>query len=311
LTAQFARECPARYAALRDGPAALALRLFRDGAVLDEQEIGEVLDPGSMPEGLIFQQRGGLRSAYKLDIIHDYYLFSDWASGRADEVLPPGETTAILFHAAQRAGQVNQLLDVGCGSGTLSILLAKQAAQVIATDINPRALALSRLNATVNGITNIDFRLGSLFEPVREQSFDLIVSQPPYIPQPAGASPSLFLTGGKRGDELARHLLQLITNHLSDSGRALVFSDWPLVRGETLAGRIPHDGVRARVFRSVPITVEAHAGIYGLELIGHYEKLGIVSITQALVILERGSAYSEEEVLSHEWLTLQPRFRIP
>jgi hypothetical protein len=100
---------------------------------------------------------------------------------------------------------------------------------VIGTDINPRAAALARWNAGVNGIKNVEFREGSLFEPVAgDEPFDLIVSQPPYYPVPSEqAVPLTYLHGGPRGDEVATQILQGLGTHLAARGRALIFTSWP------------------------------------------------------------------------------------
>jgi release factor glutamine methyltransferase len=78
------------------------------------------------------------------------------------------------------------LLDLGVGSGNLSVALAfhLKTAQVVAVDISPAALAVAKRNATRHGVDErIDFREGSLFEPVQAgEQFDFVISNPPYIP---------------------------------------------------------------------------------------------------------------------------------
>ena len=243
FTREESRRTPPRHAALRDDAAALALRLFRDHGALTPEEIATLDFPAEVLH-------------YRCDIIEHLYLFSDWRGTGPDEVLPPGETTAILYRAACATGRV---LDLGCGSGTLALLLAPQAEQVIGTDINPRAIALSRLNAEVNGIGNVEFREGSLFDPVEGEQFDLIVSQPPYIPKPANVEHHLFLHGGARGDELAREIIAKVKAYLRPRGQALIYSDWPLKEGETVQDRIPVEG---QFEISGPITLEAYERIY-------------------------------------------------
>ena len=64
--------------------------------------------------------------------------------------------------------------------------LAAKVDRVIGTDINPRAVALSRINAALNGIGNVEFREGDMFAPVAGETFDLIISQPPFVSTPPG-----------------------------------------------------------------------------------------------------------------------------
>ena len=79
---------------------------------------------------------------------------------------------------------VGRALEIGCGCGFQALLLARRAGEVVATDVNPRALEFGRLNAQLNEIGNISWRLGEGFEPVRGERFDLVVSNPPYVIAP-------------------------------------------------------------------------------------------------------------------------------
>ena len=73
---------------------------------------------------------------------------------------------------------------IGPGCGIQALLAAKHSERVVATDVNPRALAFAAFNAALNGIDKIEFRLGDGFAPVEGESFDLIVSNPPYVISP-------------------------------------------------------------------------------------------------------------------------------
>ena len=91
----------------------------------------------------------------------------------------------------QRKNEV-RALDLGTGTGCLAIALAKncQEAQVVATDVSTDALECAKANAERNSVRErIEFRLGNGFEVLRaEERFDLIVSNPPYIPTAEVAS---------------------------------------------------------------------------------------------------------------------------
>ncbi len=78
-------------------------------------------------------------------------------------------------------------LDVGTGTGVQAMLAAKHSEQVVATDSNPRALEFARFNAALNGIDNIEFIEGELFEAVAGRTFDLILSNPPFSVAPASS----------------------------------------------------------------------------------------------------------------------------
>ena len=160
---------------------------------------------------------------------------------------------------------------------------------------------LSNLNATINGIRSVEFRQGSLFEPVAGERFDLIVCQPPFVPGAAGKTHHLFLHGGERGDELAREILAQVPEHITPDGVALMYSDWPLTAGEALADRIPHAGMLARLFALPAITPESYCQSYGTELQEHFRQMGIVGVRQCLTVLSHGSGLVQRQVLPHEW----------
>ena len=69
-----------------------------------------------------------------------------------------------------------------------SLHLARHADEVVATDLNPRALALARLTFALNGI-GLDLRLGTCTQPVAGERFDLITSQPAVRDVPARPTP--------------------------------------------------------------------------------------------------------------------------
>src|SRR5437868_6438572 len=92
-------------------------------------------------------------------------------------------------------------LDVGTGSGVQALLASRHVSHVVATDINPRALAFTRVNAALNAITNLEVRLGSFFESVAGERFELITCNPPYVVSPE--SRWAYRDGGLEGDEIS------------------------------------------------------------------------------------------------------------
>jgi release factor glutamine methyltransferase len=85
-------------------------------------------------------------------------------------------------------------LDLCTGSGVLAIAAARHGCRhVTAVDVSRRAVLAARCNARLNGVRVQSIR-GDLFEPVRGQRFDLIVSNPPYVPTPTGEIPQRGLS---------------------------------------------------------------------------------------------------------------------
>ncbi len=77
--------------------------------------------------------------------------------------------------------KTGNLLDIGCGYGAVGITAAllNPGLSVFMTDVNVRAVRLTRRNAEVNRVSNVDVRLGYLYEPVQELQFDCVLSNPP------------------------------------------------------------------------------------------------------------------------------------
>jgi len=118
-------------------------------------------------------------------------------------------------------------LDLGTGSGVLAIAAAQNGcATVLAVDISRRAAIAARLNGALNGV-KIRSRRGDLYQPVDEQRFDLIVSNPPYVPTPGrGELPRRGLSraweGGPDGRALVDRICQGAAAHLRPGGVMLL-----------------------------------------------------------------------------------------
>ena len=219
---------PTRAASLSDDPLSLLVRLFFCREPLPQTDL---LPHDLLEAGILLETGDGhICAPFHLRIARDLYLFSDYLGADPEAVMGAGETTAILYQAARPSEPVGSVLDLGCGAGTLALLLARDAGHATGTDVNPRAITLAAFNAAVNGIENVDFRVGDLYAPVERERFDLIVSQPPYYPIGLGAEPGqahTFLHGGERGDELPSRVLDGLPAHLTAQGRGVVFTSWP------------------------------------------------------------------------------------
>jgi release factor glutamine methyltransferase len=104
-------------------------------------------------------------------------------------LIPRPETEEWVHQVIEKLNsnknQVKKILDIGTGSGAIALSLAKNFpdTEVWAIDINQTALRLAQENAELNAIKNVKFLESDLFEKLQDQKFDLIVSNPPYIPE--------------------------------------------------------------------------------------------------------------------------------
>ncbi|WP_104127430.1 methyltransferase [Cryobacterium sp. Y57] len=129
---------------------------------------------------------------------------------------------------------VERVLDIGTGCGIQAMHASRNAEHVVATDISVRALELAALNATLNEIDNIEFRFGSLFEPVAGEKFDHIISNPPFVitPRAEGVPSYEYRDGGMVGDALVEAVVRGAARHLTPGGVVQLLGNWEY-HGET------------------------------------------------------------------------------
>src|SRR5579884_1893460 len=115
---------------------------------------------------------------------------------------PPSDAWMLAGHIRQPdLGPDAAALDLCTGTGMLAIAAALAGAgSVTAVDISRRAVAAVKLNAWVNRV-HVEALRGDLFEPVRDRRFDLITSNPPYLPGDLAEPPA---RGGARAWEGGR-----------------------------------------------------------------------------------------------------------
>ena len=149
-----------------------------------------------------------------------------------DVLVPRHDTETLVNEALVRMPGARSVLDIGTGSGCIAVTLAHRlpVAAVTGVDISEAALKVARRNAEKNGVP-IEFLHGSLFEAVAGRQFDLIVSNPPYIPsgdmenlQPEvrDYDPRGALDGGLDGLEIYRRLVPDALTFLECGGWLLV-----------------------------------------------------------------------------------------
>jgi len=147
-------------------------------------------------------------------------------------LVPRPETEVLVELALERLPRDEQssVLDLGTGSGAIALAIASERprARVTGIDISRPALDVARQNACDLGLSRIDWRLGSWFEPVRGERFDMIVANPPYVAaaDPAleklAAEPAIALCDGPTGLEALSTIVGSAEAHLNERGWLLV-----------------------------------------------------------------------------------------
>ncbi|MEM2910342.1 MAG: methyltransferase [Nitrososphaerota archaeon] len=113
------------------------------------------------------------------------------------------------------------VLDLGTGSGFLAIVASKLGAgSCVATDTSPDAIAMAKANAELNNVHNIEIRRGNLYEPVENERFDVIISNPPMTPSPRPLKSETY--GGQNGRAVLDTVIKGAREHLRPGGKLLI-----------------------------------------------------------------------------------------
>jgi SAM-dependent methyltransferase len=225
--------------ARRGDPAAQLLRLFSYGDTVTVAEargaLGDALYE-ALRGALVEEHAEAVRARFQVTPFHDLWIVADerWV----DEDAAMGATATTFRLSRWLPDEVTgTALDVGCGAGSLALLLARRGARATGTDVNPRAIELARFNARLNGL-EAEFIAGSLYEPVAGRRFDRIVAQPPYVSQAPGLADVKILYGGAFGDELALRFVAEAPTALAPGGQGLFMFESAVRKGAPLHARL-------------------------------------------------------------------------
>ncbi|MGV9860793.1 DUF7782 domain-containing protein [Gordonia sp. NPDC003425] len=239
-----------RHAPSEDRALATLIRLFLLGSTENRDAVADafpatgartLIDNGVVEEIAVGEVRAVLDIRPHADDVRDYLVVSDqdaaMRSGpvRPDHVLGIGGASISLARAIIRDA-VESALDIGTGCGIQSLHLGTHAERIVATDTNPRALALAAATARLNGMS-WDLRAGSLFAPVGDERFDLVVSNPPFVVG-AGSQDYEYRDSGMAGDALCAQLIRELPDHLRPGGTAQLLANWIVHDGADWRDRV-------------------------------------------------------------------------
>ncbi len=233
-----------------DSPLATVVRACMLGEVVAESALSQALavELGELDDLI---QVSGEQARALIELApcavddENWYIASDWSSRRtgaptaSDHVLGVGGASTMLAQCAPRP-RVDSALDIGTGCGIQAFHLAAHCSRVVATDISSRCLTIARFNAALNGFA-LDLRQGSLFDPVADQLFDLIVSNPPFvIGSPAASRHDYrdFDSVGEsqsEGDAVCARVVSGADRHLNAGGWCQILANWEITDAEDWA----------------------------------------------------------------------------
>jgi methylase of polypeptide subunit release factors len=229
-------------------------------------------------------------------------------------------SSSLLLASVSMRRRVGSALDLCTGSGVQAFLTARHADSVVAVDINPRALNFAAFGARLNGIANVQFREGDLYEPVARERFGLILANPPYVVSPETSL--LLRDGGLPGDSFCELVVRRAPAFLEEGGCAHVVVNWVHRADEhwsaPLRNWVADAGCDALLLREVSHEPLDYAALWNRDLrddrgtyaaaldswTEYHSRHGIEAIGSGVIVLRRreGGTWIRAEELSSELL---------
>lgn len=221
--------------ALTDFPALTRMltRLFALGCVVSDPDLRRTIgeDAADLLEdaGILEQAEGGWRARWLVaTFLNRYFLASApfWMRPYRPEegIAYIGPESFWFARFIANHGPFEEALDLGTGTGLLASLV--DARSVTAMELDPTSAAMARFNIRLNGLENrVELVEGDLFQPLDRRRYELVVSNPPFIPSPQPIAMPLCGAGGSHGEAVLRRLLLGLDSHLTAAGQAVLYGE--------------------------------------------------------------------------------------
>ena len=209
--------------------AGLAKNLFWYG----NRIISEESQPLLMNTPFLESTRHGVYSTHQVWNDDGMFIITDRLDYQPlDRVFPVFSDESLFLTRSILTKRWHKVLDIGTGSGILAIHAARKGANVRAIDISNRALETAKMNAKINNVQNrIIFELGDTFATInQDEHFDLIISNPPFVPIPTNCPFHLAGAGGREGIDVVSKILRG-ASHFINKGSTLAILSLSLSRG--------------------------------------------------------------------------------
>jgi len=179
---------------------------------------------------LVTQADGRLRSGIRFSTVHGgLFIHSGFPTEAADAVFLGPDTYRFVRVLESLPGRFERAIDVGAGSGAGLLSLHARCGRIALADLNPKALRFCATNAALNGV-EAALHESDVLNGL-EGTFDLIVSNPPYMMDEAHRT---YRDGGSRGIELPARIVTESVPRLNPGGTLLLYTGTPIVAGRDL-----------------------------------------------------------------------------
>lgn len=158
-------------------------------------------------------------------------------SGVAADYVPGILDSSVFLELFTIRRPFESALDIGTGCGVQALRASLHSEHVAAVDASGRALDFARFNAALNGVGNIQYVLGSGFEPLADLQFDLIVGNLPFVIAPTARY--MYRDSGMKLDDFAHRIIREAPEHLTDGGYCQILCQWVEREGEDWRERLP------------------------------------------------------------------------
>ncbi len=296
----------------RGTPLDTLIRLFLIEVPIDAAAVGKAIQPMELETwvkaGLVRIDGGSVVARIKLLPFQNLLLAFDLDrrlfSARAhDYVMGIGSSSLTLANLTVRR-PARLVLDLGTGCGIQALLAARHSDRVLAVDRNPRAVQMAAFNAKLSALSNVECLEGDLFEPVKGQAFDLIISNPPFVISPEMRY--IYRDSGMEADQICRKIVREAPGFLREGGYCQILCNWAEYPGqdwrERLAGWFDGTGCDVWVMRSETRNAATYASAWIRhterqepeqyaqrfeEWMNCYERQGIEAVSAGLITMRR------------------------
>ncbi len=260
-------------------PLETLIRLFLMETAVDVADLRRASSPMGVEEleemGLVEVSGGKAVTRVRLSPWRDLVIACD-SPGRLlstageDYVMGIGGSSLTLANLTVRR-QSRSTLDLGSGCGFQAFLAARHSGDVVAVDRNPRARDFAVFNARLNGLDNLLCLEGDLFAPVEGMTFDLIVSNPPFVISPD--TRYIYRDSGMAGDDICRGIVREAPAFLNEGGFCQILCNWAEYDGQDWRERLREWGAGSGCDMWVMRDQSRDTASYAANWLRHTERL--------------------------------------